>query len=79
MLVDIYPANLDDAGLDEALDDLAASLRSRGVDVTLDVADAVDVDAGPDRLVFRVVQECLQNVRSHAAAAHVAVSLRARA
>jgi two-component system, NarL family, sensor kinase len=75
LLVDIYPANLEDAGFDEALDDLAASLRSRGVAVRIDLVDVTDIDAATRRLVFRVAQECLQNVRSHAAATHVALTL----
>ncbi|WP_209561008.1 sensor histidine kinase [Frigoribacterium sp. PvP032] len=83
LLVDIYPPNLARAGIGPALDDLAAGVRSRGVAVVLDAesdaesesADALAAldDAG-QRLVFRVVQECLANVVAHARASVVSVA-----
>jgi two-component system NarL family sensor kinase len=77
LLVDIYPASLESAGLVEALTDLAATLRSRGIDVDLDLTpDVTGLDPDGERLVFRIAQECLQNVRRHAAASHVSVLLR---
>lgn len=76
LLVDIYPANLEATGLDEALSDLAGSLRARGVEVDLDMdADGARLDADQKRLTYRVAQECLQNVRRHARASRVTLGL----
>ena len=77
LLVDIYPETLETAGLLEVLRDLAATLRSRGIEVRLDLPEAdPDLGAERDRLVFRVTHECLQNVREHSGAEHVRISLR---
>lgn len=80
LLVDIYPETLESAGLLEVLRDLATTLRSREIAVHLDLPE-VDPGLGAeaDRLVFRIVHECLQNVRRHSAAANVRVSLRSGA
>ncbi|GAA4675221.1 hypothetical protein GCM10023226_10470 [Nocardioides nanhaiensis] len=76
LLVDIYPATLTSGGLAEALDDLAASLRTVGVAVQVEVADdGAALDEDGRRLVFRVAQECLQNVRRHAGAREAVVRL----
>lgn len=78
LLVDIYPASLETAGLLDVLRDLAAPLRARDVEVDLDLP-GVDPGLGPefDRLVFRIAHECLENVRRHAAATHVGLRLEA--
>lgn len=78
LLVDIYPPSLERAGLAAAVDDLASVLRSRGVAVTVKIDAAAVLDAGQEQLVFRVTQEALRNVASHANADSVTVSLRAR-
>jgi signal transduction histidine kinase len=78
LLVDIYPPSLAAAGLRAAVEDLTAGLRSRGVEVSLQL-EADDVAAiGPagERLVYRVVHECVANIVKHARAGHVLVSLR---
>jgi signal transduction histidine kinase len=87
MLVDIYPSSLSDAGLAAALGDLAGSTSGRGVTVRLDLptpssraadADGLEVlglDHHEERLVYRVVQECLRNAATHAAPCTVTVSL----
>jgi two-component system, NarL family, sensor kinase len=78
LLVDIFPANLHTGGLADALADLAAPLRSRGIEVTLDLEqDEVDLDPEVERLVFRITQECLHNVRRHSGASSVRVAWRA--
>jgi two-component system, NarL family, sensor kinase len=77
LLVDIFPANLHTGGLADALADLAAPLRSRGIDVTLDLEQAaVDLDPDVERLVFRITQECLHNVRRHSGANSVRIAWR---
>ena len=78
LLVDIYPASLQSAGLVAALEDLAATIRSRSIEVTLDLrAEAAQrLDDDGERLVYRVAQECLRNVARHSAARHLLVTLR---
>jgi two-component system, NarL family, sensor kinase len=77
LLVDIFPANLHTGGLADSLADLAAPLRSRGIDVTLDLEQAVvDLDPEVERLVFRITQECLHNVRRHSGANSVRIAWR---
>jgi signal transduction histidine kinase len=75
LLVDIFPAHLHTGGLADALADLAAPLRSRGIEVTLDLEqDDVDLDPEVERLVFRITQECLHNVRRHSGASNVRIA-----
>jgi two-component system NarL family sensor kinase len=76
LLLDIYPPSLASAGLKEALTDLVSPVRSRGTTVTLDVAPQTGLDAAGERLVFRVAQECLNNIARHAGAGNVEVSLK---
>ena len=74
LLVDIYPASLRDAGLEPALRDLGATVRT-------DVAVGVDADAvallspAQQEMVFRVAQECLRNSAKHAAATSLSITL----
>jgi two-component system, NarL family, sensor kinase len=78
LLVDIYPPTLETAGLAAALADLVAPLRSRQIHVDLLLPDDLDplgLDADQQRLVYRVVQECLRNVSKHARATGVEVQL----
>ncbi len=71
VLVDIYPPNLQRAGLASSLEDLLETIRRR--DIALDALLPDELDPPPDvaALVFRVVQEALRNVVNHAAAEHV--------
>jgi len=75
LLVDIYPPSLATAGLEAALTDLVATLRSRGTAVILQLAPQVGLDTVGERLVFRVAQECLNNIARHASATNVQVRL----
>ena len=78
LLVDIYPPSLRAAGLVAALNDLASTLRSRSVDVRLDLPPAdqpTGLDAAGEQLVFRVAQECLRNAARHSAARAVDLRL----
>jgi signal transduction histidine kinase len=76
LLVDIYPDSLETAGIRDVLRDLAGTLRARDIEVQLSLPET-DPGLGPDgdRLVFRIAHECLQNVRKHASAAHVWLTL----
>jgi two-component system NarL family sensor kinase len=75
LLLDIYPPSLASAGLPAALTDLASTLRSRGTEVTLELAPDTGLDAAGERMVFRVARECLVNIAKHASAANVQVRL----
>ena len=78
LLVDIYPPSLSTAGLTAALTDLASTLRSRSVDVRLDLPAAdqpTGLDVAGEQLIFRVAQECLRNAARHAAARSVDLRL----
>jgi signal transduction histidine kinase len=79
LLVDIYPPSLDGTGLVAALGDLVASLRTRDIEVQLDVSggDPTGLDTEAERLVFRVAQECLRNAARHSDADRVDVTLAA--
>jgi two-component system, NarL family, sensor kinase len=68
LLVEIYPPNLERAGLCPALADVAARLRPRGIDVRMHVPDRLDVPLDTATLLFRTAQEALQNVVKHARA-----------
>ena len=76
LLVDIYPPSLAEAGIAQALSDLADGLRGRGVTASVDIApdmpELADID---QRLIFRVAQECLRNVATHAGPGRVEVRL----
>ncbi|WP_299050990.1 histidine kinase [uncultured Nocardioides sp.] len=77
LLVDIYPASLDGAALEQALTDLGAGLRGRDVAVRLDVdtsaAEALDGERA--QLIFGVARETLRNAATHACCSLVEVSL----
>jgi signal transduction histidine kinase len=75
LLVDIYPPSLATAGLGAALTDLASSLRSRGITVALDLVPQPGLESEEERLVFRVAQECLNNIARHAGATNVHIML----
>ena len=74
LLVDIYPPSLRASGLATALQDLAATVRSRNVDLRLDV-DGLPPggtgDAASEELAFRVAQECLRNAVAHSRASSI--------
>jgi signal transduction histidine kinase len=77
LLVDIYPPNLERAGLASALEDLATATRARGMATTVAISGDLRLDADAERLVHRVVQECLVNVVKHAGASAATVTVEA--
>jgi two-component system, NarL family, sensor kinase len=75
LLVDIYPPKLADAGLPAALADLVAAASARGLRTAVDVDRlAPGLTDSVAALVYRVAQEALRNVVTHAAATSVAVT-----
>jgi len=83
LIVELRPAELDELGLQAALEELARRSSSLdGVDVRLDVDLSFERGERPDRLapdveitVYRVVQEALRNVARHAHVSHAEVSV----
>jgi signal transduction histidine kinase len=83
LFVEIYPPNLESSGLASALGDLVASLRTRGVEVTISLTpltDDIDRDLGRRRvaLVYRVAHEAIRNVERHALASVVTIEVTCR-
>ena len=79
MLVDIYPPNLHEEGLESALVDLVAGLHNRGIHTEL----AVERGTGKlrretVRLLYRSAQEAIRNVAAHSNATEVAVRVTPR-
>jgi signal transduction histidine kinase len=75
LLVEIHPPNLRASGLEPALADLLSPLPSRGIDVTLDVGEGVDLDEETELLFYRAASEAIRNVERHARASHVSVQV----
>ena len=77
LLVDLYPQDRRDEGIDAALDALAQPLRSRGMAVQIDTRVEHPLDHDTEEIVYRATQEALRNVVRHAAATAVEISLSA--
>ncbi|MDH4147837.1 MAG: histidine kinase [Acidimicrobiia bacterium] len=75
LLVEIYPPNLAEAGLEAALSDLGARLRNRGIVVDVDVRLDTEPDERAAALVYRGAQEALRNIVAHANATEVVVTV----
>jgi signal transduction histidine kinase len=73
LLVEIYPPSLHRSGLAAALNDAAAPLVRRGVEVDVHVAPDLAPGEDVEALLFRVAQETLRNVAAHAEASRVEV------
>jgi two-component system NarL family sensor kinase len=76
LLVDLYPSERREQGLDAAVEALARPLRDRGVDVAVDLDLQRTLPSATAELVYRAVQEALRNVDRHAAARTASVALR---
>jgi two-component system, NarL family, sensor kinase len=75
LLVDIYPPNLQEEGLESALGDLLAKPRQRGVEGTLEVDLDALLDPATASLLYRAAQEAIRNVVRHSAASTVRIHL----
>jgi two-component system, NarL family, sensor kinase len=80
LLVEIYPPNLREEGLESAIGDLLGRLSGRGMATRLDVdLDDLALDLDTSSLLYRTAQEALRNVVAHSGAKQVRVDLRADA
>lgn len=78
LLVEIYPPNLREEGLESAIGDLLGRLAARGMETRLDVnLDDLALDVETSALLYRSAQEALRNVAAHSGAGHVRVELHA--
>jgi two-component system NarL family sensor kinase len=76
LLVDLYPSERREQGLDAAVEALARPLRDRGVDVAVDLDLDGALPSTTAELGYRAAQEALRNVDRHAAARTASVALR---
>ena len=65
LLVEIYPPNLESAGLEVALSDLISPLAAAGIRAELHVDDAAAPGGANDALVYRVAREAVRNAQAH--------------
>lgn len=75
LVVDIFPPNLREEGLEAALLDLLGSLETKGVATSLEMPSAPDLPLGIELLAYRTVRESLRNVAAHADARNVTVKV----
>jgi signal transduction histidine kinase len=72
LLVEIYPPNLHEEGLEFALGDLLGGVSNRGMSVKLDIdLGKAELSADTVGLMYRSAQEALRNVVSHSGATRV--------
>jgi signal transduction histidine kinase len=77
--VELRPAALDDLGLVKAIRGLTESWSTRhGIDVDLEVGQYQSVGISPEieTILYRIIQEALNNVAKHSGATRVALVLR---
>ena len=75
LLVEIYPPQLEGAGLGAALQDLVAPAEQSGVDVRLDVDDTDSLSNQATALVWRTAQECVRNATRHGEPSRLDISV----
>jgi signal transduction histidine kinase len=65
LLVEIYPPNLESAGLEVALSDLLSPLAIAGIATELTIDEAAAPGGENDALVYRVAREAIRNAQAH--------------
>ena len=75
LLVDLYPPNLRQAGIEAALGDLLARLGSAGIATSLEVDPAVSISPEQEALVYRTAREATRNALAHAHVSTVTIQL----
>ena len=80
LLVDLYPPNLNDEGLESALGSLLTRLSGQGITTTLDVSlGEQSLDTETTALLYRSAQEAIRNIAKHARAHSVALAVQSNA
>jgi two-component system NarL family sensor kinase len=74
-MVELYPPDLANDGLDHAVAELVGPLREAGIRVTTTVDDTSELDELTVQLLYRACRELLRNVVKHADAGEVGVSV----
>jgi two-component system NarL family sensor kinase len=75
LMTDLYPPDLRDGNLVEALGALAANVESEGIKVDLQLTPVRGLDEDQVTTLYRVVRESLANVVKHSQASTVTLSL----
>jgi two-component system, NarL family, sensor kinase len=75
LMTDLYPPDLRDGNLVEALGALAAKVEAEGIDVDLQLNPVEGLDEDQLTTLYRVVRESLANVVKHSQASTVTLSL----
>jgi two-component system, NarL family, sensor kinase len=75
LMVDIYPPDLSGSGLAPALEDLAGTLREKGIAVQLSAEDVPGLPKDVAALLYRSSKEALANVVKHSEADRVWIEL----
>jgi two-component system, NarL family, sensor kinase len=75
-IYDLRPSLLDDLGLSPSLRALALGQFEREVDLDLQIDDVASLPPHLEVALYRIAQEALTNVRKHAQASHVKMTLR---
>ncbi len=78
MMRRLRPTLLDELGLTAALEDMVESWRKKnsGITVNIELDEVVDICDDTIKIhVFRIIQECLNNIARHASASAVEVKL----
>ena len=76
LLVEIYPPDLAEVGLQGALDDLLAPVEAAGIATVLEVDEVPDLSPTSAALVWRVAQETIRNAVHHGSPDHLTVQVR---
>lgn len=75
LLVDIYPPNLHEHGLEAALIDLLAPASNLGIEAELTLSEDSERSSEATALVYRVLQEAVRNVFRHANATTLSIAV----
>jgi signal transduction histidine kinase len=74
---ELYPPDLDNSTLGEALTRLADALQEHGIEVVMTLPDRVELPHDVKVILYRVARESLANIVKHAGATRVIVRLEA--
>jgi two-component system NarL family sensor kinase len=76
MISELYPPDLEQLGLNTALERLVEPHRERGLAVQVLIPEHVPLDRGSAALLYRVAREALSNSAKHSGATEVMLTLR---